>query len=121
MVVGEKLEEQLQMKGNPDQEEFEKQKDGTPRILCTCCKRKMQQCPACEFYYDSEKDLETRKRKCSKDDSNSEESSDDDDDNSAEHQWQKMRRLQKSIRKNEEEVTDESEEESDEEKEEDDE
>ncbi|KAF0151752.1 MAG: hypothetical protein FD188_3439 [Ignavibacteria bacterium] len=118
MVAGEKLEEQLQMKGNPDYEEFETQKDGTHRVICTCCKRKLQQCPACEIYYDSEEDRKTRKRKSSKDVSNSEDSSDEDEDSNAEHPRQKLRSLQKRIRKNEDEVTGDEEEESDDEEEE---
>ena len=119
MVAGEKLEEQLQMKNNPDYEEFEKQKDGTHRIICTCCKRKLQQCPACEIFYDSEEDRKIRKRKSSKDQSNSEDSSqEDDEDSNAEHPRQKLRSLQKRIRKNEDEATDESEKESDDEEEE---
>ena len=118
MIAGEQLDGQIQMKGNNEFDEFETQKDGTHRVICTCCKRKLQQCPACEIYYDSEEDRKTRKRKSSNDDTNSEESSEDDEDSIAEHPRQKLRSLQKRIRKNEEVVTDDEEEESDDEEEE---
>ena len=117
MVAGEKLEEQIQMQGNPDYEEFEKQKDGTHRIICSCWKRKMQKCPACEIYYDSEEDRKIRKRKSCKNESNTESSSEEDEDSNAEHPRQKLWSLQKRIRKNEVEITDESDEESDDEEE----
>ena len=42
-----------------DEWEIKEQKDGTLRALCNVCKRKLDKCPECERYYDSEEDIES--------------------------------------------------------------
>ena len=42
-----------------DEWEIKEQKDGTLRALCNVCKRKLEKCPDCERYYDSEEDIDS--------------------------------------------------------------
>ncbi len=42
-----------------DEWEIKEQKDGTLRALCNVCKRKLEKCPECERYYDSEEDIDS--------------------------------------------------------------
>ncbi len=42
-----------------DEWEIKEQKDGTLRALCNVCKRKLDKCPECERYYDSEEDIDS--------------------------------------------------------------
>ena len=44
---------------NQDEWEVKEQKDGTLRALCNVCKRKLEKCPECERYYDSDDDIES--------------------------------------------------------------
>ena len=38
---------------------LKEQKDGTLRAVCNVCTRKLEKCPECERYYDSEEDIDS--------------------------------------------------------------